>query len=134
MNSLSSSVQKMKESQDSINHVAELAATQVEELNASQGLQVETWKNIETSMENYRVVFHEVEVSTSNVLNDISRNLQQFSSATQDHFNKTVTVANDHVTNAVGQLGAAIEELSEKLEELGEVAEEISSIKNKLTK
>ena len=134
MNSLSASVQKMKESQDSIKEVAVLAASQVEELNTSQELQVETWKNIETSMESYRDVFREVETSASHVLSDINLHLQQFSSATQDHFNKTVTVANDHVTNAVGQLGAAIEELSEKLEELGDVAEEISSIKKKLTK
>jgi ABC-type transporter Mla subunit MlaD len=134
MNSLSSSVQKMKESQDSIKDVAELAASQVKELNTSQELQVETWMNIETSMERYREVFDTVEKSASHVLSDITLHLQQFSSATQDHFNKTVTVANDHVTHAVGQLGAAIDGLSEKLEELGDVAEEISSIKNKLTK
>ncbi|MEI7891727.1 MAG: 50S ribosomal protein L6 [Myxococcales bacterium] len=134
MNSLSSSVQKMKESQDSIKDVAELAASQVKELNTSQELQVETWMNIETSMERYREVFDTVEKSASHVLSDITLHLQQFSSATQDHFNKTVTVANDHVTHAVGQLGAAIDGLSEKLEELGEVAEEISSIKNQLTK
>ena len=134
MNSLSTSVQKMKESQDSIKQVAELAAKHVEELNTSQELQVETWENIETSMDSYRKVFKEVETSASHVLSDITRHLQEFSSATQDHFNKTVTVANDHVEKAVGKLSQAIDELTFKLDDLSEVAEEISSIKNKLTK
>ena len=134
MNSLSASVQKMNESQDSIKDVAVLAASQVEELNMSQKLQVETWKNIETSMESYRDVFREVETSASHVLSDINLHLQQFSSATQDHFNKTVTVANDHVFNAVGQLAVSISGLSEKLEDLEEVVEKISTIKSKLSK
>ncbi|MCX6179872.1 MAG: hypothetical protein NT163_11020 [Chlorobiales bacterium] len=134
MDSLSASVQKMKDSQESIKEVSVLAASHVRELNTSQERQVETWKSIETSMASYREVFHEVESSATHVLSDITLHLQQFSSATQDHFNKTVTVANDHVSNAVGQLGAAIDRLTEKLEDLEEVVEEISTIKNKLIK
>ncbi|MEI6847319.1 MAG: hypothetical protein WCK32_04660 [Chlorobiaceae bacterium] len=134
MESLTSSVEKMRETEASVKKVAELAAEEVAELNASQALQVKTWENIETSMVNYQEIFEKVEASAANVLSDISQNLQKFSSATQDHFNKTVTVANDHVANAVGQLGAAIEGLTEKLEDLEDLVEEISTIKNKLIK
>ena len=134
MNSLTLSVQKMKESQDSIKEVAVLAASQVKELNTSQINQIETWQNIETSMGRYRDVFQEVETSASHVLSDINLHMQQFASATQDHFNKTVTVANDHVFNAVGQLAVSISGLSEKLEDLEEVVEKISTIKSKLSK
>ncbi len=134
MNSLTLSVQKMKESQDSIKEVAVLAASQVKELNTSQINQIETWKNIETSMGRYRDVFQEVETSASHVLSDINLHMQQFASATQDHFNKTVTVANDHVFNAVGQLAVSISGLSEKLEDLEEVVEKISTINSKQSK
>ncbi len=117
MNSLSVSVQKMKESQDSIKEVAELAASQVEKLNTSQEHQVETWKIIEKSMVSYREAFREVDTSASHLLSNITLNLQQFSSATQAHFNGTVAVANEHVAHAVGQLFGAIERLSEELED-----------------
>lgn len=131
MGSLSSSVEQMKESQEAVKQVAELAAAQLEELKASQELQVQTWQNIETSMSNYQEVFQKVELSAANLLSDISQNLQKFSSATQDHFNKTVSIANDHMSNAVGMLGTSIEGLSEKIHDLEDIVDDISAIRNK---
>jgi len=129
---LSQSIQKMKESQDTFTKLAEVTGNQVASICESQDQQKEIWVGIESSMDNYRKVFHEVEGSSSNVLSQISTHLQQFSKATQDHFTATVSVANKHVNEAVGKLGTSIEELSEKLEDLSDVVTEINAINSKI--
>jgi methyl-accepting chemotaxis protein len=131
MATLSHSAQKLKEGQESFNKVAEFARVQVQTLGAAQENQKEIWNGINNTMEKYRQTFQSVETSATNVLSQISSHLQSFSRATQDHFNKTISVANNHVDEAVGKLGTSIEELSEKLDDLGEIVSDIDKIYSK---
>jgi hypothetical protein len=121
MGLLSQSSQKLKEGQESFNKVAEFARTQIESFTTSQDNQKEVWQRINSSMEEYSTTFKNVEESTGKILEQISKNLISFTHTTQDHFEKTTSVANNHVNDAVGKLSSSIGELQEKLDDLTEI-------------
>lgn len=134
LNLISSSSQKLKDVQDSFGKVAELTMNKIQGLADSNEQQHELWKYIHLSMEHYKKTFESVESSAEEILSAISSKFQDFSRATQDHFNKTVTIADDHVKNAVGMLSTSIEELRNGLEDLSDVVTEMVNIKNNIRK
>ncbi len=125
MQLLSQSASKLKESQDAFSKIAGLVNDKIQLLADSNEEQSELWDEINSSMDQYRTTFKTVENSAASILSQITAHLQNFSKATNDHFNKTITVANDHIGKAVGQLSTSIEELSEKLDELSDIVESI---------
>lgn len=125
MKLLSQSASRLKESQDAFSKIAGLVNDKIQLLADSNEEQSELWGEINSSMDQYRTTFETVKNSAASILSQITAHLQNFSKATNDHFNKTITVANDHIGKAVGQLSYSIEELSEKLDELSEVVESI---------
>jgi DNA-directed RNA polymerase subunit F len=132
MSVLSQSVLKLKEGQESFNKIADFAKVQIQTLSLSQERQQDLWKGINTSMEKYNKTFQSIESSAANILSQLSKNLQDFSRVTQEHFSKTVKVADDHVNLAVGKLNTSIEELSEKLDDLSETVEAIGKMFDKI--
>lgn len=122
---LSQSASKLNENQDSFNKIAELVNDEIQMLADSNEKQSKLWDDINSSMEQYKATFKTVESSATTILAQIAVHLQNFSRATTDHFNQTVTVANDHISVAVGQLSTSIEQLSEKLDDLSDIVDSI---------
>lgn len=128
MEQLSQASKQAKDIQESFRKIADLTGNNIRELVKSNEEQTEIWEEIGDSMDQYKQVFGEVESSAVKILTDISEHLHNFTDATKSHFERTVTVANDHVNKAVGQLQSSIEELSEKLDDLSETVEKIDDI------
>lgn len=120
---LAHSSQDLKKSQESFNEIAELAMNKIQFLAESNGEQKELWDDINSSMNQYKNTFAVIETSAATILTQISNHLQNFSKATHDHFNQTVTVANDHINTAVGQLSTSIESLGDRLEDLNDIVD-----------
>ncbi len=128
MERLYHSSQQIKECQESFMKIADLTGSKIKLLAESHADQKELWNDINTSMGQYRKTFIDIESNATNILATISEHLQDFSRVTQEHFNKTISVANDHVSEAVGQLQTSIEQLSEKLEYLEETVSQIDKM------
>jgi len=131
---LSQSSQKFMESQGLFNKTAQLIAGKINQLAESNEEQKELWSEINESMEEYKKSFKIIESSASHILTQIANHLQNFTKATQEHFQKTITIANDHVNVAVNKLGTSIEELSDKLDDLSEIVSEIDNARIKVRK
>lgn len=131
---LSSSSQKLRDGQGSFEKMAELTMNNIQKLSESNDHQQVLWSDIYHSMEQYKKTFESVESSATEILSTISSKLQDFSRSTQDHFSKTLTVADDHVNRAVKMLSSSIDELREGLEDLSEIVSEMNNIKTKIQK
>ena len=120
--------------QESFMKIADLTGSKIELLAESHEDQKELWDEINASMGQYRKTFQEIESSATSILANISEHLQDFSRVTQEHFNSTISVANDHVNEAVGQLQTSIEQLSDKLENLEEIVTQIDKMYRVITR
>jgi hypothetical protein len=111
----------IKENQDSLNVIAGLTREQIQLLKGANTDQKEVWKDIYTSMQQYKTTFQQVESSAKQILIQISNNLTDYAKQTEGNFQSLVRVSNEHFGNAVKGLGQTIGELDELLQNLNDV-------------
>jgi len=118
--SVKDAVTLVNEIQAALQLTATHSVRQLEKLGDAHSSQEELWKSIDSSMEHYRNVFSQVEGHTQGLLGNLATHLSNFSETTSQHFDKLVSVANDHVSDAVNKLRGAINELESSVQELSE--------------
>ena len=106
----------MQEAGEAIEHVAQLAASQVE-----------SFKVIVGSMQHYEEIFRRVEDTAGKLLVQIDQHLRNYQETTQDGFDKLTSTANDLFANATSRLGTTVNELDEYLQDLTEILERFRS-------
>ena len=118
--SVKDAVTLVHEIQAALQLTATHSVRQLEKLGDAHSSQEELWTSIDRSMEHYRTVFSQVEGHTQGLLGNLATHLSNFSETTSQHFDKLVSVANDHVSDAVNKLRGAINELESSVQELSE--------------
>jgi hypothetical protein len=106
--------------QDSVQRVATLSATQVEQLAAANRKQEEIWRGIQENMRHYQQSFSQVDKAAADVLTQIAQHSRDYTNATRQGLEDMMKVSNDLMSSAVQRLGASINELEEYLEDLTE--------------
>src|SRR6266571_2011109 len=99
------STKSIQEAAAAIEHVAQLAASQVDNFNG-----------IVRSMQRYEEVFRRVEDTAGKLLVQIDQHLRNYQETTQDGFDKLTSTANGFITDATSKLGATVNELDERLD------------------
>lgn len=117
----------MREGQDSIKQIAIHTKSQIQSLADANEMQQAVWQRIHKSMEDYEQLFNRVENNSKTLVNEISRNLEAYNSATRSGFEKILSTANDTLGNAVGCLSSSILDLQNLLEDLSEEIEKFNS-------
>ncbi|MEW5980596.1 MAG: hypothetical protein AB1898_32855 [Acidobacteriota bacterium] len=118
--SIGGMVKNMRDSHGSVEKVAILAASQVEQLALANRTHTETWKQIQNSMGQYQQLFARVEKEASSLLGEIGKHLENFVVASKNGFEQLVKISDEHFTNATKRLGSSVNDLDEVLEVLTE--------------
>ena len=106
------STKTMQETGEALEHVAQLASSQVE-----------NFKVIVGSMQHYKELFGDVEDAAGKLLMQIEQHLRNYQATTQGGFDKLTSTANDFITDATNKLGATVNELDEHLQDLTDILE-----------
>jgi hypothetical protein len=104
------STKTIQDAGTAIEHVAQLAASQVEH-----------FKVIMSSLHRYEEVFQRVEDAAGNLLMQIEQHLRNYQETTQEGFDKLTNTANGFISDATAKLGVTVNELDEHLQDLTEV-------------
>jgi len=104
------STKAMQEAGEAIEHVAQLAASQVDNFQVIVG-----------SMQRYEDVFKRVEDDAGKLLVQITQHLHNYQVTTQQGFNQLTSTADGFITDATRKLGATVDELDEHLQDLTEI-------------
>jgi len=123
---LSGSARSIKDTQDSMQRVANLSSTQIEQFTHAAGEQDSLWKRIELSMQRYREVFAQVEDEAGSLLGEINGHLTKYVQTTERGFQRLVQASDEHFANATSKLGNSVGVLDETLETLTETLEKLS--------
>lgn len=111
----------MRDIHNTLQVVAQKTGEQVDRLAESARRQEETWRHIDDNLRQYEATFGRVDKSAGELLENISRNLRDYTATSRKAFDDVVSVSNDHMGTAVQKLGGAISELEEHLTNLSEV-------------
>ena len=123
---LSGSAKSIKDTQDSMQRVASLSSTQIEQFTNAAEEQESLWKRIEVSMQKYREVFAQVEKEAGSLLDEINGHLTKYVQTTERGFQRLVQASDEHFANATSKLGNSVGVLDETLETLTETLEKLS--------
>jgi hypothetical protein len=104
------STKTMQETGEALEHVAQLASSQVE-----------NFKVIVGSMQHYKEIFRHVEDAAGKLLMQIEQHLRNYQATTQGGFDKLTSTANEFITDATNKLGATVNELDEHLQDLTDI-------------
>ena len=104
------STKAIQEAGAAIEHVAQMAASQVDSFKAIVG-----------SMQHYEEIFRRVEDAAGKLFVQIDQHLRNYQETTQDGFNNLTSTANDLFANASSRLGTTVDELDEHLQDLTEI-------------
>lgn len=106
------STKAIQEAGAALEHVAQLAASQVD-----------SFKVIVGSMQRYEEVFRRVEDAAGKLLVQIDQHLRNYQETTQDGFDKLTSTANGFISDATSKLGVTVQDLDEHLEHLTDILE-----------
>lgn len=112
--------QTMQNTQAAVERVANSMALQVVQLSQANQAQADTWKQIQSSMQQYEQVFHRVEQNAGALLTQIGQQLRDYTQITQKGYEDLGKMADEHFKTAVERLGSSINELDEYLQDLTE--------------
>lgn len=115
------STEALRQVQGGLNQVAQLSATQVEQLAEANRQQQEGWRRVQASMQQYEASFKEVDRAASQLLGQLADHVRDYTQTTKQGFEQMVAVSNELIANAVSKLGGSISELDEHLSDLSEV-------------
>lgn len=114
-------VETIRQTQASLQIVAQHSASQVEHLVEADRHQEVTWTRIQASLDQYESSFRRVETAASDLLTQLAGHLTQYTQTTRGSFEHLVQVSNEHIGTATQRLGSSINELEEYLSELSDV-------------
>jgi hypothetical protein len=123
---LSGSAKSIKDTQESMQRVAGLSSTQMEQFALAAAEQESLWRRIEVSMQRYREVFAQVEKEAGNLLDEINGHLTRYVQTTERGFQQLVKSSDEHFANATAKLGNSVGVLDETLETLTETLEKLA--------
>lgn len=109
---------EIRENQESLKIIAGLTKEQIQQLKGANQEQKDIWKEIYSSMQQYKTTFQHVETSAKEILLQISNNLNDYIKQTEGNFQNLVQVSNEHFGNAVQRLGQSVGELDDLLQPL----------------
>lgn len=118
---MSGAAKAVKDSQDSLQRIAGLTSTQVENLALAGREQQNLIGRISQAMQQYEYTFAKVETSASSLLQTLERNLSQHLELCQKGYDSLIKVSDEHFSSATQRLGATVDELQEYLQDLSEV-------------
>ena len=104
------STKAIQDAGEAIEHVAQLAASQVDSFKAIVG-----------GMQRYEEIFRRVEDTAGKLLVQIEQHLRSYQETTQEGFDKLTSTANGFITDATSKLGATVNELDDHLQDLTEI-------------
>jgi hypothetical protein len=104
------STKAIQEAGVAIEHVAQLAASQVE-----------SFKVITGSMQRYAEIFRNVQDTAGKLLVQIDQHLRGYQETTKDGYEKLTILVNSSLADATSKLGATVNELDEHLQDLTEI-------------
>jgi prefoldin subunit 5 len=110
----------IQSAQQALERVATETRIQAEHLAKANGYQEEIWGNIELNLNRYNETFVQVEQAAQALLSQINDQLNNYTRATQNGFQKLVEMADNHFSNATNRLGASVGELDEVLSDLAD--------------
>jgi hypothetical protein len=124
---VSSDVRQM---QGDMAKTSSLVTEQIDSLKVMNQGQKETWGSIRDSMAQYESTFYRVEKQAKELLAQIGGFLGNYSSTTEEHFNKLGTMASNHISDATSRIAGSIDELREYLDDLqGILADFLTKVK-----
>src|SRR5262249_10497384 len=106
----SGSTKAIQEASIAVEHVAQLAASQVE-----------SFKVITGSMQHYAEIFRNVQDTAGKLLVQIDQHLRGYQETTKDGYEKLTILVNSSLADATSKLGATVNELDEHLQDLTEI-------------
>ncbi len=118
---MSGAAKYVKDSQEGLQRVAGLSATQVEQLSMAGQEQQELLKRISQAMALYQETFVKVESSASALLQTLERNVGQHLELCKRGYESLIKVSDEHFETATRRLGASVNDLAEYLDDLSEV-------------
>jgi hypothetical protein len=118
LTSISRISNEVRQSQEAVTKTSSFVASQIDSLKAMNQGQKETWGSIRDSMAQYESTFSRVEKQAKELLAQIGGFLQNYSSTTEEHFNKLGTMASNHISDATGRIAGSIDELRDYLDDL----------------
>ena len=105
----------MQNTQAAVERVTNSMASQVIQLAQANQAQADTWKQIQSSMQQYEQVFHRVEQNAGALLTQIGQQLRDYTQITQKGYEDLGKMADEHFRTAVKRLGSSVNELEEYL-------------------
>ncbi len=111
----------VRQVQEAITKASTATTAQLNSLDSMNQNQKDVWQQIKSSMQQYEITFVKVEREAKELLAHLGGFLQNYSSTTEDHFNKLGTLANNHISDATGRISGSIDELREYLDDLQEI-------------
>jgi ABC-type transporter Mla subunit MlaD len=121
---------EVRQTQEALTKTSSFVTNQIDSLKDMNQGQKETWGSIRDSMTQYESIFSKVEKQAKELLAQIGGFLQNYSSTTEEHFNKLGTIASNHISDATGRIAGSIDELRDYLDELqGILAEFLEKVK-----
>lgn len=121
------STEALRQIQGGLKQVAQLSATQVEQLGEANRQQQEGWRRVQASMQQYETSFREVDRAASQLLGQLADHISKYTQTTKQGFEQLVAVSNELIANAVNKLGGSIGDLDEHLDNLNEILGKIPS-------
>jgi hypothetical protein len=118
---MSGAAKSVKDSHDSLQRIAGLTSTQVENLALAGREQQNLIGRIAQAMQQYEHTFAKVETSASSLLQTLERNLSQHLELCRRGYESLVKVSDEHFASATQRLGATVNELEVYLQDLSEV-------------
>lgn len=121
---------EVRQTQEAVTKTSSFVTNQIDSLKAMNQGQKETWGSIRDAMTQYESTFSRVEKQAKELLAQIGGFLQNYSSTTEDHFNKLGAIASNHISDATGRIAGSIDELRDYLDELQDIlADFLSKVK-----
>lgn len=121
------STEALRQIQGGLNQVAQLSATQVEQLGEANRQQQEGWRRVQASMQQYEASFKQVDQAAGQLLGQLADHVSKYTQTTKQGFDQLVTVSNELIANAVSKLGGSIGDLDEHLDNLNEILGKVPS-------
>ena len=110
------STKAIQEAGVAIEHVAQLAASQIE-----------SFRGIIGSMQRYDEIFGNVQDTAGKLLVQIDQHLRGYQQTTKDGYEKLTILVNSSLADATSKLGATVNELDEHLQDLTEILGRVRS-------
>lgn len=121
----SGALKNLKDTGESIEKTAKLAALLGERFAESSRQQEEVQQRLALNLQRYQQIFHEVEGAAASLLEQVEQHLQRYMATTQQGFTHLTQAADEHFARASQRLGDMVNGLDEHLQDLTDIFERL---------